>query len=130
MNNKNFIRCFAAFSIAMGCVHFVLETLFTVQYGQSLTGLLPDYIAVALLLWAGVSVRKHVHSVGLLCGAWGFALCLHYRAWAWRFEAVLAGEASAVVETTMHVLFYTAPISILSFGMTLYFCSRAQTREW
>jgi hypothetical protein len=130
MNNKNFIRRFAAFSIAMGCVHFVLETLFTVQYGQSLTGLLPDYIAVALLLWAGVSVRKHVHYVGLLWGAWGFALCLHYRAWAWRFEAVLAGEASAVVETTMHVLSFTAPISILSFGMTLCFCSRAQTREW
>ena len=58
MNNRNFIRRFAAFSIAMGCVHFVLKTLFTVQYGQSLTGLLPDYIAVALLLWAGVSVRE------------------------------------------------------------------------
>ena len=130
MNNKNFIRRFAAFSIAMGGVHFVLETLFTVQYGQSLTGLLPDYIAVALLLWAGVSVRKHVHSVGLLCGAWGFALCLHYRAWAWRFDEVVAGQATAVVETTMHVLFYTAPISILSFGMTLYFCSRPQIREW
>ena len=130
MNNKNFIRRFAAFSIAMGCVHFVLETLFTVQYGQSLTGLLPDYIAVALLLWAGVSVRKHVHSVGLLCGAWGFALCLHYRAWALRFDEVVAGQATAVVETTMHVLFYTAPISILSFGMTLYFCSRPQIREW
>ena len=114
----------------MGCVHFVLETLFTVQYGQSLTGLLPDYIAVALLLWAGVSVRKHVHSVGLLCGAWGFALCLHYRAWAWRFDEVVAGQATAVVETTMHVLSYTAPISILSFGMTLYFCSRPQIREW
>ena len=130
MNNKNFIRRFATFSIAMGCVHFVLETLFTVQYGQSLTGLLPDYIAVALLLWAGVSVRKHVHSVGLLCGAWGFALCLHYRAWAWRFDEVVAGQATAVVETTMHVLSYTVPISILSFGMTLYFCSRPQIREW
>ncbi|MDA8655896.1 hypothetical protein N9334_04150 [Luminiphilus sp.] len=130
MNNRNFIRRFASFSIAMGCVHFVLETLFTVQYGQSLTGLLPDYIAVALLLWGGVSVRGQVHTVGLLCGAWGFTLCLHYRAWAWRFEEVLAGEATAVVETTMHVLSYTAPISILSFGLTLYFCSRAQTREW
>ena len=130
MNNKNFIRRFATFSIAMGCVHFVLETLFTVQYGQSLTGLLPDYIAVALLLWAGVSVRKHVHSVGLLCGAWGFALCLHYRAWAWRFDEVVAGQATAVVETTMHVLSNTEPISILSFGMTLYFCSRPQIREW
>ena len=130
MNNRNFIRRFAAFSIAMGCVHFVLETLFTVQYGQSLTGLLPDYIAVALLLWAGVSVREQVHTVGLLCGAWGFTLCLHYRAWAWRFEEVLAGEATAMVETTMHVFSYTAPISILSFGSTLYFCSRAQTRAW
>ena len=75
MNNKNFIRRFAAFSIAMGCVHFVLETLFTVQYGQSLTGLLPDYIAVALLLWAGVAFESTFTALAY-CVAPGDLLCV------------------------------------------------------
>ena len=122
MNNKTFIDRFALWSIGIACFHFSFETLFTLRFGQSFIGLLPDYIAVALLIWAGLQVRKNNAALGLLCGAWGFTLCLHYRAWAWRFEEVMTGSATPVVETTMYVLTYTAPISIISFIITLMLC--------
>ena len=86
---------------------------------------LPEYIAVALLIWAGQRVRKNTAALGLLCSAWGFSLCLHYRAWAWRFEDVMTRSATPVVETTMYVLTYTAPISIISFIITLVLCMPA-----
>jgi hypothetical protein len=34
----------------------------------------------------------------------------------------MAGSATPVVETTMYVLAYTAPISIISFTITLMLC--------
>ena len=111
MNNKTFIDRFALWSIGMACLHFSLETLVTLRFDQSFVGLLPDYVAVALLIWAGLQVLKNNAALGLLCGAWGFTLCLHYRAWAWRFEEVMTGSATPVVEATMYVLTYTAPIS-------------------
>ena len=70
MNNKTFIGRFALWSIGIACLHFSLETLFTLRFGQSFVGLLPDYIAVALLIWAGRQVRKNNAAFGLLCGAW------------------------------------------------------------
>ena len=121
MNNKTFIGRFALWSIGIACLHFHLRPCLRC-FGQSFVGLLPDYIAVALLIWAGLQVRKNNAAVGLLCGAWGFTFCLHYRAWAWRFEEVMTGSATSVVETTMYVLMYTAPISIVSFGITLTLC--------
>ena len=122
MNNKTFIGRFALWSIGMACLHFSLETLVTLRFGQSFVGLLPDYVAVALLIWAGLQVLKNNAALGLLCGSWGFTLCLHYRAWAWRFEEVMTGSATPLVETTMYVLMYTMPISIISFIITLVLC--------
>ena len=122
MNNKTFIGRFALWSIGIACLHFSVETLFTLRFGQSFIGLLPDYIAVALLIWAGLQVRKNNAALWLLLGAWGFTLCLHYRAWAWRFEEVMTGSATPVVEATMYVLTYTAPISIISFIITWMLC--------
>ncbi|MDG2008292.1 MAG: hypothetical protein P8K76_00795, partial [Candidatus Binatia bacterium] len=46
-----------------------------------------------------------------LCGAWGFTLCLHYRAFAWRLEEFLAGNADDVITGTMVVLGSTMAIS-------------------
>ena len=122
MNNKNFIGRFALWSIGIACLHFALETLYTLRFGQPFVGLLPDYIADALLIWGGLQVRKNNAALGLLCGAWGFTFCLHYRSWAWRFEEVMTGSATPLVETTMYVLTYTAPISIISFIITLMLC--------
>ena len=94
MNNEKFIGRFALWSIGIACLHFALETLYSVRFGQSFTGLLPDYIAVALIIWGALQVRKNSDALGLLCGAWGFTFCLHYRSWAWRFEEVMMGSAT------------------------------------
>ena len=92
------------------------------QFGQTVAGYLHDLIAVALLITAGYLTIKNTNAIGILWGAWGFAFCLHYRSWAWRFDDVIAGKATQLVETTMYVLASTMPISIISFIITLILC--------
>ncbi|MEC8020688.1 MAG: hypothetical protein VX179_01775, partial [Pseudomonadota bacterium] len=72
------IRRFVIFTFFMAAIHFTLESLYTVQLEQSLLGVLPDLIADALLVTGGVLVLKNSEAIGILCGAWGFTLCLHY----------------------------------------------------
>ena len=113
---------FSVMSIVIAVVYFTLETLFTVKFGQSLTGYLPDLMAAALLLVGGTLTIKNPNAVGILCGAWGFSCCLHYRSWAWRFNDVMEGTSTELVETTMTVLMVTMPISFIAFGVTLIAC--------
>ena len=113
---------FSVLTIVLAVVHLTLETMFTVKFGQTFTGYLPDLIAVALLLVGGYLTIKNTDAVGILCGAWGFACCLHYRSWAWRFNEVMAGTSTELVETTMTVLAVTMPISVIAFGVTLTAC--------
>lgn len=96
-------------TIVIAVVHLTLETAFTLKFGQTFTGYLPDLIAVTLLLVGGYLTIKNPNAVGILCGAWGFACCLHYRSWAWRFNEVMAGTSTELVETTMTVLAVTMP---------------------
>ena len=119
---KAFLYKFSIFTIFIALIHFTFETLFTIKFGQSIVGYLPDLIAVALLIIAGYLTIKDSSAIGILCGAWGFAFCLHYRSWAWRFNDVIDGTATQLVETTMYVLAFTMPISIISFIITLIFC--------
>ena len=119
---KAFLYKFSIFTIFIALVHFTLETLFTIKFGQTIAGYLPDLIAVALLIIAGYLTIKDSNAIGILCGAWGFAFCLHYRSWAWRFDDVIDGTATELVETTMYVLAFTMPISIISFIITLILC--------
>ena len=113
---------FSLLTMVIAVVHLTLETYFTVKFGQTFTGYLPDLIAVALLLVGGYLTIKNPNAVGVLCGAWGFSCCLHYRAWAWRFHDVIEGTSTELVETTMIVLAVTMPISIIAFGVTLIAC--------
>ena len=113
---------FSVMSIVIAVVYFTLETLFTVKFGQSLTGYLPDLMAAALLLVGGTLTIKNPNAVGILCGAWGFSCCLHYRSWAWRFNDVMEGASTELVETTITVLMVTMPISFIAFGVTLIAC--------
>ena len=113
---------FSVMSIVIAVVYFTLETLFTVKFGQSLMGYLPDLMAAALLLVGGTLTIKNPNAVGILCGAWGFSCCLHYRSWAWRFNDVMEGASTELVETTMTVLMVTMPISFIAFGVTLIAC--------
>ena len=119
---KSFLYKFSIFTIFIALVHFALETFFTIKFGQTIAGYLPDLIAVALLITAGYLTIKDSSAIGILCGAWGFAFCLHYRSWAWRFVDVIDGTATELVETTMYVLAFTMPISIISFIITLILC--------
>jgi hypothetical protein len=109
-------------TMVIAVVHLTLETLFTIKFGQTFTGYLPDLIAVALLLIGGYLTIKNPNAVGVLCGAWGFSCCLHYRAWAWRFNEVIEGTSTELVEATMIVLAVTMPISFIAFGVTLIAC--------
>tara|TARA_Y100001934_G_scaffold244547_1_gene302077 strand:+ start:529 stop:864 length:336 start_codon:yes stop_codon:yes gene_type:complete len=106
----------------MATVHFILESLYTIQFGQSFLGLLPDLIPDALLFTGGVLVLRNSNAIGILCGAWGFTFCLHYRAWAWRFESVQDGSATDLDEITMLILGSTMIISVISFVLTLLMC--------
>lgn len=70
---------FAYASIGLAIVHFVLETAYTIFVGQSFLGYLPDCIADMLLLVGAYMLLKNPKATGILCGAWGFTFCLHYR---------------------------------------------------
>lgn len=90
------MRRFVIFTFCIAAIHFILESLYTIQFGQLFTGLLPDLIADALLVMGGALALENSKATGVLCGAWGFTVCLHYRAWAWRFESLQDGLASPV----------------------------------
>ena len=79
INNQVFITRFVIFTFCVTAIHFILESLYTIQFGQSFLGLLPDLIADALLVTGGVLVLQNSKAIGILCGAWGFTFCLHYR---------------------------------------------------
>jgi len=127
IRQPQFVVTFSKLTIFFACVHFILETLHAIVFGQSLLGLLPDYIAVGLMISGGFAAMRNDDAIGILCGAWGFAFCLHYRSWAWRYEAFLDGMATPVNEGTMYVLGATLFISALSFLITLILCAPKTT---
>ena len=127
ISSPDFIKKFVIFTFCMATVHFILESLYTIQFGQSFLGLLPDLIADALLFTGGVLVLRNSNAIGILCGAWGFTFCLHYRAWAWRFESVQDGSATDLDEITMLILGSTMIISVISFVLTLLMCLPKKT---
>lgn len=123
MRTKNQLtNTFAIFTIVTAVIHFVLETLYTIEFGQNWAGILPDYIAVCLMFLGGISVLKNIKMVGILCGAWGFTFCLNYRAWAWRYYESSLETSSSLVEDTMNVLLYTMFISVIAFLISLVLC--------
>lgn len=116
---SRFKRNFVFASFALAALHFILETAYTLIVGQSFLGLLPDYIADALLLAGGYVLLIHAHAPGLLCGAWGFSFCLHYRTWSWRFEDYMRGSLNDVQTNIMYVLAATMIISLLCFAISV-----------
>ena len=53
-------------TIVLAVVHLMLETLFTLKFGQTFAGYVPDLIAVALLLIGGYLTIKNSNAVGIL----------------------------------------------------------------
>lgn len=117
-----FLNAFASYSLIAATIHFTLETWYTITFGQSWPGLLPDYISVSLMLAGGLLVRKDHRTVGILCGAWGFAFCLNYRAWAWRLQEMMDGTSTTLIDNTMLVLSITLFLSLVSFMISLSYC--------
>ena len=117
--STRFRRNFAFMSCALAALHFVLETAYTIFVGQSFLGYLPDCIADVLLLVGAYMLLKDHPATGIICGAWGFAFCLHYRTWAWRFEEFMVGALNDIQTDIMYVLAATMIISLLCFVTSL-----------
>ena len=94
MEYRKFETGLAWFSLVGAFVHFVLETLYHVTFGQFLPLLIVDYIAVGLLVYAGALslIVRPTSASGLLAGAWGFAACLAYVACFVFLERYLQGQ--------------------------------------
>ena len=88
--------------------------------GQFLPMLIVDYIAISLLLFAGVRSLQTGEGAGLLCGAWGFTFCLNYRALFWRVEVLMREGGSPTLETMTQVLAALFVVSMAAFLVSLY----------
>ena len=74
-------------TLVLGIALFVGETIHGINYGGTVAGILIDYIAAGLGVYAGArSLRSTNGAPGLLFGAWSYALCDVYRALWWRTE--------------------------------------------
>ena len=118
MEYRKFETGLAWFSLAGAFVHFVLETLYHVTFGQFLPLLIVDYIAVGLLVYAGVlSLRVRPSSAsGLLAGAWGFAACLAYVACFVFLERYLQGQGPLFMVVVLGVAVVAA---FVAFALSL-----------
>jgi hypothetical protein len=90
----------ARLAIVVGALHGLGETIWEWFYDQSLPMLVVDYIAVALLLYTGLTFlrRPGTAAAGLLAGAWGFTACLLYRVLFSRLENLPVGGGSRIGE--------------------------------
>ena len=88
-----------------------------------------DCFADVLLVAGACLLIKNKHSTGVLCGAWGFTFCLHYRTWAWRFEDFMAGTLNEVQTRIMYVLASTMIFSLVCFSITMMMNVRPIRRD-
>ncbi|NBR83491.1 MAG: hypothetical protein EBT52_07160 [Flavobacteriia bacterium] len=123
MQANRTLKRFSLFSVCVGILHFAMETWFHFAFGQSMVQLLADYIGVCLLVYSGIRTFMNPISRGLLCGAWGYAFCLNYRAFAWRLDAFQDGASTGLMDNTLIVLACTLLFSLLAFAYTLIICS-------
>jgi len=120
------LRRIAFCTIVLALFHLGAETFYTLRYGQTALGYLPDIVAVGLLLGGSVAALRDWEARGVLCGAWGFTCCLHYRAWAWRVGASLGEAVKPVDDFLATVLGTTLIISIGFFIAMLRLCFPTQ----
>lgn len=116
---KSFVSRFARVSMLLALIHLIGESYFTYVIGQSLVQILADGIAITLLLFGGMTSIKNPKTNGILCGAWGFALCLNYRAFAWRLDEIMSGNHDIALTFTFYILCVALCISALFFILSL-----------
>ena len=69
INNQAFVGRFVILTFCTAAIHFILESLYTITFGQPVLSLLSDLIADALAVIGGVLVLKNPKTAGVLCGA-------------------------------------------------------------
>ena len=104
---------FALITLALTVPYFIGETYHYVAYvgiGNNFLGYFCDLITIALMLMGSIASLKNKNgsAAGWLAGAWGFAACLGYRAFMWRYEAFKAGQPTDL-EPAYVCLLYTSP---------------------
>ena len=119
ITRRLFQKRFALITLFLAFLHLVMELGYTFKVGQHFLGLFPDLLADGLLIWGSLSLIRNPRATGIICGAWGFTLCLHYRSWAWRFEDYLMGIIDETQLGVMYLLAATMLISIVCFVLTI-----------
>lgn len=123
MTNERIERLIAIYTLALTPIYFVLETWHYIEYGSYFPMVLVDYIAMSLFLaagWTSLST-KFGSAAGLLCGAWGFAFCLNWRAFFWRAAELQeqTRELAEPIEQVASLLGFTLITSGIVFALTL-----------
>ena len=115
---------FAIFTLLSAVSHFAGETWFHVTYGQPVSAYVVDLISIGLmLLAAGTSLLyRQVSASGWLAAAWGFALCLNYRAYFSRVYRIEEQGMDVISggDTLMTVLGISLLIAALAFPVALW----------
>jgi hypothetical protein len=69
INNQAFVARFVILTFCTAAIHFILESLYTIKFGQPFLSLLSDLIADALAVTGGVLVLENPKTACVLCGA-------------------------------------------------------------
>jgi hypothetical protein len=115
---------FAIFTLSTALIHFTGETYYHVTLGQPLPSYIVDLISIGLMLiGAATSLWNRTGSAaGWLAAAWGFAFCLNYRSFFWRWQelqaegAISNGEPDAVIK----ILGVTLTLAAVSFLVAMF----------
>ena len=103
-------------AILYGLIYFFYESWYHFNFSQSVLNLSIDYLAIILLLVAGIVNLRASNGEGLLCGAWGFTACLTMRAYAWRYDTASLGIEESKV---MSLLIFAIAVSTVAFAASL-----------
>ena len=109
---------FALITLALTVPYFIGETYHYVAYvgiGNNFLGYFCDLITIALMLMGSIASLKNKNSsaAGWLAGAWGFAACLGYRAFMWRYEAFKAGRPTDLEPA--YVIWVVGAMMVIAF---------------
>lgn len=115
---------FAVFTLLSALLHFGGETWFHVTFGQPTSAYVVDLISIALMLLGATSslLHRNVSSAGWLAAAWGFALCLNYRAYFSRVYRIEEHGVDAISggDALMTILGGSLLIAAFAFPIALW----------
>lgn len=117
---------FALITLVLSVPYLLGETCHYIAYvgfGNHFLGYLCDLITIALMWLGSITSLKNrgISAAGWLAGAWGFATCLAYRSFMWRFEAFQDGQTPDFEPTnTIWVVGGLMVISFIAFAYALY----------